>query len=158
MSEWLPNLTTSTSVRALKDRLNATVLGLDAQVAKCSSLDPSKKAAWSAFKTNWDKYYTSDDSWWFGFGTAAIFSEGQAFEQQIITWQTDVNSECGASSGPALLVPSHDPSGKTSLFSTSTVVMLTLGGVALAGGLVFFAVQGFKMNPAVIAARKVVGR
>lgn len=130
------DVTDATVVRALKDRVNPSVLALDAQVAACPALDPAMRTAYLAFSAGWKAYFASDDSGFLGFGTASIFDTGKAFEAQAISWQQTLNAHC-TPNAPTIIpeAPQSDQakSGITTLQIFGVAALAVGAGVVLIG-------------------------
>ena len=131
------------AVRALKERLNGIAAGLNAAINQCA-FPVEQKVAWDAFDASWEKFYKAEDSGFLGFGTGAIFSEGQAYELQLQKWAEIVNTTCKTNVPTATSHPGsdvQDPEGAKgpSVFSRQFfsspkfVIAATLVGVGILG-------------------------
>jgi hypothetical protein len=130
---FLPNITTSESVRALKSEIDPVVAALDHQVDGCAGLPEEKRAAWKAFRGGWIAYRDAPDSGFLGFGTAPLFDTGLAFQAQAKAWQAEIAGACGGPVAPPVV--EHDEPHKSDTESIAdTARVVVFGLVAVVGG------------------------
>lgn len=91
-TQFLPNFTTPGSVRAYKEHLTPIVLATEHSAYACKTLAPADLAAFIAWKAGWDTFYAADDAWLFAFGTAALYSEAQAYDAELTHWREKIQA------------------------------------------------------------------
>jgi hypothetical protein len=80
-------------VLAAKERIDAKVTSLAADVAACAGLAAADVAAWNAFRTAWRQFYcrgsdgacTEPDASWFGIG--GQMDDCETYEASLYAWQ-----------------------------------------------------------------------
>ena len=132
-SSWLPNFTTSASVRAYKEHLNPIVQATDQAFYQCEAknkLPPADIAAWIAWKGGWDTFYAADDSWLLGFGTAPLFTQAQAYDDELTAWRAKFTAAGCAPGGVDPASPAPPPIGIAAPLGAGA--LLGAGAVVLA--------------------------
>lgn len=107
---------TAENVRDRKKELDGYVQAIDADLARCTSLDAGSRASWASFKSGWDTFEADDPSWW---DAGAQGRQAQEYTDQIRAWQAKTAQLC-ASSVPVL--PETPPDQSVSVVKTALVV------------------------------------
>jgi hypothetical protein len=84
-------IVTPSDVRALKNRIDAYVRGMDASVASCSNLPNAMRISWDTFSKGWRTYFDEEDSWGH---TAAQMDQGEVYEKSVSDWQRSLRPYC----------------------------------------------------------------
>ena len=103
---------TSSTVRAAKNALDPFVRNLDDAVYGCEALAGPRRAAWSRWFIEWDKFHAAED----GFFTAgAEMDQVEQFERMYKSWEAEIARACplygptyssrGDAPAPALAAP-----------------------------------------------------
>ena len=129
----LPNITTSESVRALKDEIDPFARALDAEVDACATYPADRRAAWKAFYGSWRTYADGPDSGFLGVGAGPLFAAGLAFQEQLKGWKADIDGRCGGGTTPPI-VPHDEPHKSDTEAIGGMVSTIAIGaGVVVAG-------------------------
>lgn len=82
---------TSSTVRQAKDALDPFVRSLDDAVYACDALSPPRRAAWSRWFIDWDKFHATEE----GFLTAgAEMDQVEQYERQYKAWEAEIARTC----------------------------------------------------------------
>lgn len=116
-------------VKALKTRLQAYVVPLEAAVAQCPKIDPATRGAWEAFATSWRDYRATEEH----FLTAGSeFTTGCEYERAITGWQQTIAGLACNVAGPPLASPGGGSADDSSTKRTVRTVAVAAGVVAVA--------------------------
>jgi hypothetical protein len=136
---------TPTVVQQVKDRLNGSVVALDAAYAGCAAASPADKAGWQAFSDVWHNYYANPPGWfaqWWGLPSQMAVVE--SYETDIQAWQQKAQA-AGCYSG---IILSSDSASNESVMQTANIVRSIAVSTAIVVG-AFAAYKGVEY----IAAR-----
>ena len=82
---------TSSTVRQAKDALDPFVRSLDDAVYACDVLSAPRRAAWSRWFLQWDKFHAAEE----GFLTAgAEMDQVEQFERTYKSWEAEIGRTC----------------------------------------------------------------
>lgn len=113
--------------------IDATVKQLDRDVAG-SQVAPDVKAAWSAFKEEWDKFYSSNTGFFGYFSrTLNVTSDKVAeYRRRLDDWRAKFQSSGGQSAAPALGPQAGAPPSTMTIFglSLTSVGLIAVGAYA----------------------------
>jgi hypothetical protein len=112
------------NVRDYKKELDGYVSSIDADVAKCATMTPEKRAAWTTFRDGW-RSFMADDPGYFNAGGQGRHAAHYA--DQIRQWQSDLTTLCVLSS-PNLPAPPTE-----AILGVVTTIAIAMGVSAVAG-------------------------
>lgn len=104
------------------------------------SKDGTFVTAWKNFQVTWSKFFADHQSLWSRLNSGSVYDQTNNFRTQLATWYTTAVSKGIRPSGaaPAPPFPQGQPPPEADRgLSATTIILLTLGGVAVTGLLGF---------------------
>jgi hypothetical protein len=126
-------------VRNAKNRIDAKVASVNANIASCTALSGDDRAAWALFYSAWRKFFCRNDSgtctepdvslW----GLGGQMDDTEVFEAQLYGWQEKLSATCHLSA--PLTHPPTPTADQPSTLNTALV-----WGAVIVGGVIVLSV------------------
>ena len=111
-----------------KRELDVYVTATDADVARCTSLDPSTRAAWTDFVVGWRAFLDDAPGW---LDAGAQGRQAAEYTDTIHEWQTKLAAICTQTLPSAPVVPTTKADPTVSLLKTLAVVVGVVAGAVV---------------------------
>ena len=118
------------NVTARKAELNQAVIATDADVRRCTTLDPATGAAWTTFVVGWRAFMDDTPGWW---DAGAQGRQAAEYADRITEWQNKLATLCTLSA-PILPKVPEDPT--VSLLKWTAVAVAVVAGAVVAAKIV----------------------
>jgi transglutaminase-like putative cysteine protease len=119
---------TPKNVADRKAELDVYVVATDQDVTRCTTLDPSTRAAWVDFVVGW-KAFLDDKPGWFDAGAQG--RQAAEYADTIHEWQTKLAAICTTSLPSAPIVPTAPQDPTVGLIKTVAVVVGLVAGAVV---------------------------
>lgn len=117
---------TAQNVRDYKTQLDGYMVSLDGDVAKCSTIPETKRAAWTDFYQGWKTFLADDPSW---YDSGAQGRQAAQFAAELQQWQKDMKTLCPVS---APTVPTTNSDDKYVSAAKTVAISVAVAAVAVA--------------------------